>query len=212
MMVEGSRYMAEHIDGAKYLELPGVDHLPWVGDQDAILDEVELFLTGSRTSPEPDRILATVLFTDIVDSTSQGAALGDARWKQLLEAHNSIVEKQLKMWRGQLIKSTGDGILATFDGPGRAIRCATALCEHVRSLGIEIRAGLHTGECELIGDDISGISVNIAARVAALAGAGEVLVSRTVKDLVAGSGIAFESRGEPSLKGVPGEWELFAPV
>lgn len=210
MDVGGGRYLGDHIPGARYVELPGADHLPWVGDQDAILDEIEEFLTGARTRPEPDRVLATVLFTDIVDSTSKAAAMGDSRWRDLLEAHNGIVDRGLGTWRGRLVKSTGDGILATFDGPGRAIQCAAALCREMRSLGVQIRAGLHTGECELLGDDISGISVNIAARVAALAGADEVLVSRTVKDLVAGSGIEFESRGEHSLKGVRGAWELFA--
>lgn len=210
MEAGGGRYLAGHIPGARYVELPGVDHLPWVGDQDRILDEIEEFLTGAISRPEPDRVLATVLFTDIIDSTARAADVGDRRWRELLEAHGGIVERQLKTWRGRLIKSTGDGILATFDGPGRAIRCATGLCHDVKDIGLEIRAGLHTGECELLGDDISGISVNIAARVAALAKANEVLASRTVKDLVAGSGIEFEPRGEHSLKGVPASWDLYA--
>jgi len=204
------RYLAEHIPGARYIELPGKDHLPWVGDQDAILDEVEEYLTGVRPGPEPDRVLATVMFTDIVSSTERAAEVGDASWRGLLETHNNIVRIELERWRGREVKNTGDGVLATFDGPGRAIRCAAALMEALRPAGLEIRAGLHTGECELMGGDIGGIAVHIAARVAALAGAGEVLVSSTVKDLVAGSGISFEERGRRALKGVPGEWELFA--
>ncbi|MEK7247693.1 MAG: adenylate/guanylate cyclase domain-containing protein, partial [Chloroflexota bacterium] len=199
----------EHIAGANYVELPGVDHLPWVGGQGRLLDEVQEFLTGSRLQIEPDRVLVTVLFTDIVGSTEMASEMGDRRWREVLESHNAAVERELKAWRGHLVKSTGDGILATFDGPGRAIRCAAALARAVTSLGVRIRAGLHTGECELLGEDIGGISVHIAARVAAAAEADEVLVSRTVKDLVAGSGIEFESRGERALKGVPGEWEVF---
>jgi pimeloyl-ACP methyl ester carboxylesterase len=210
MDVGGGRYLGEQIPNTRYVELPGVDHLPWVGDQDAILDEVEGFLTGAISRPEPDRILATVLFTDIVDSTSRSAEVGDRRWRELLEVHGGIVDRQLKTWRGRLIKGTGDGILATFDGPGRAIQCAASICQDVRDVGLEIRAGLHTGECELLGDDISGISVNVAARVAAIAQANEVLVSRTVKDLVAGSGIEFQPRGKHRLKGVPGSWNLYA--
>jgi len=204
------RYLAQNIPGAKYVELPGIDHLPWVGDQDAILDEVEEFLTGVRHGPEHDRALATVLFTDIVRSTERAAEMGDRRWHDLLEGHNEIAHREITRFRGLEIKSTGDGVLATFDGPSRGVQCARAMCDSVRALGIELRAGLHTGECELLGDDIGGIAVHIAARVAAQAGAGEVLVSSTVKDLVAGSGIEFEDRGTPALKGVPGEWRLFS--
>jgi class 3 adenylate cyclase len=204
-----SRYLAQNIPGARYVELPGMDHLPWVGDQDAILDEVEEFLTGVRHGPEPDRVLATVLFTDIVRSTERAAEMGDRSWHDLLEGHNEIAHREITRFRGLGIKSTGDGVLATFDGPSRGVQCARAMCDSVRALGIELRAGLHTGECELLGDDIGGIAVHIAARVAAQAGAGEVLVSSTVKDLVAGSGIEFEDRGTPPLKGVPGEWRLF---
>jgi class 3 adenylate cyclase len=204
------RYLAEHIPGAKYVELPGVDHANWVGDQDAILDEVEEFLTGVRHGPEPDRVLATVLFTDIVRSTERAAEMGDRSWHDLLETHNEIAQREITRFRGLGIKSTGDGVLATFDGPSRGVQCARAMCDSVRELGIELRAGLHTGECELLGDDIGGVAVHIAARVAAQAAAGEVLVSSTVKDLVAGSGIEFEDRGTPPLKGVPGEWRLFS--
>jgi pimeloyl-ACP methyl ester carboxylesterase len=204
------RYLAQNIPGARYVELPGMDHLPWVGDQDAILDEVEEFLTGVRHGPEPDRVLATVMFTDIVGSTEKAAAVGDAEWRGVLEAHNQAAEKEIARWRGREVKSTGDGVLATFDGPGRAIRCAQSIAGSVEQLGVQVRAGLHTGECELMGADIGGIAVHIASRVAALAGAGEVLVSSTVKDLVAGSGIQFEERGSRALKGVPDEWRIFA--
>ena len=203
------RYLADNIPGAKYVELSGVDHAYWVGDTNAILDEVEEFLTGVRHGPEPDRVLATVLFTDIVRSTERAAEMGDRRWHDLLGNHNEIAQREIARFRGHAIKSTGDGVLATFDGPGRGVRCAQAMRDSVRALGITLRAGLHTGECELLGDDVGGIAVHIAARVAALAGAGEVLVSSTVKDLVAGSGIEFEDRGTPPLKGVPGEWRLF---
>ena len=208
--VEGARYMAERISGAKLVELPGDDHLPYVGDQDAILDEVEEFLTGSRASPVPDRILATVLFTDIVGSTQQAVELGDRRWSDLLQDHNSRIRAQLGRYRGREIDTAGDGFLASFDGPARAIQCALAIVATVRDLGVEIRAGIHTGECEIVGDSLGGIAVHIGARVSALAGAGEVLVSQTVKDLVAGSGLAFQDRGEHELKGVPGEWRLYA--
>jgi pimeloyl-ACP methyl ester carboxylesterase len=208
--VEHGRFMAERIPGAKYVELPGTDHLWWFGDQDDIVDEVEEFLTGERHAPEPDRVLATVLFTDIVGSTSRAAELGDQRWREVLERHEGIMRRQLSRHRGQQVKNTGDGFLATFDGPARAIRCARAVSDEMSELGFEIRAGLHTGECEAMDGDIGGIAVHIGARVAAMAGAGEVLVSQTVKDLVAGSGIEFEDRGSHDLKGVPGEWRLFA--
>jgi len=206
----GGRYVAQHIAGAKLVEVPGIDHFPWVGDTDAILDEVEHFVTGTRRGAEPDRILATVLFTDIVGSTERVAELGDRRWRRLLEKHHAAVRSELVRYRGREIDTAGDGFLATFDGPARGIRCARAIGDAVKSLGINVRAGLHTGECELVGDKIGGIAVHIGARVAANAGAGEVLVSSTVKDLVAGSGIRFVDRGTHVLKGVPGEWRLFA--
>ena len=208
--VEGSRYMADRIRGAKLVELPGVDHLPWLGDQDEILDEVEEFLTGVRRGPDPDRVLATVLFTDVVRSTERAAELGDKRWRDLLASHHAVVRRQLAEWRGTEIDTTGDGFLATFDGPARAIRCACAARDAVRELGLEIRAGLHTGEYEIFGSTIAGLTVHTCARVAALAGSGEVLVSSTVKDLVAGSGIELDDRGERELKGVPGTWRIYA--
>jgi pimeloyl-ACP methyl ester carboxylesterase len=208
--VENGRYLAANIPGARYVELPGDDHLPFAGDQDAILDEIEEFLTGVRRGPEPDRVLATVLFTDIVGSTEQAARLGDREWRALLDRHHDLVRRELGRWRGHEVDTVGDGFLATFDGPGRAVRCACAIRDGVRSLGLEIRAGLHTGEVELHGTDVTGIAVHIGARVAAFAPAGEVLVSSTVKDLVSGSGIDFEERGAHALKGVPGEWQLFA--
>jgi class 3 adenylate cyclase len=208
--VEHSRYMAERIPDAKLVELPGVDHLWWFGDQDAIVDEVQEFLTGARSAPEPDRVLATVMFTDIVGSTKRAADVGDSRWRELLERHEAIVRRELERHRGHEVNTTGDGFLATFDGPGRAIGCARAIAESVRSLGIEVRAGLHTGECEVMNGDVGGIAVHTGARVSAEARPGEVLVSSTVKDLVAGSGIEFEDRGTHELKGVPGEWRLYA--
>ena len=202
--------MAGHIPAAKLVELPGADHLPWLSDSDAIVDEIEELLTGVRGQAEPDRMLATVLFTDVVGSTERAAQLGDRRWRDLLESHNSVVRREIARFRGNEVKTAGDGFLATFDGPARAIRCASAISDAVRLLGIETRAGLHTGECEVMGTDIGGIAVHIGARVAAMAGAGEVLVSSTVKDLVAGSGLEFQERGLHTLKGVPGEWRLFA--
>jgi class 3 adenylate cyclase/pimeloyl-ACP methyl ester carboxylesterase len=208
--VEHSRYMAQQIPGAKLVELPGEDHLWWFGDQDAIVDEVQEFLTGARSAPAADRVLATVLFTDIVGSTQRAAELGDGRWRDVLERHESITRRELKRFRGTEVKTTGDGFLATFDGPARAIGCASAIAEAVRPLGIEVRAGLHTGECEVMNGDVGGIAVHTGARVSAQAGPGEVLVSSTVKDLVAGSGIEFEDRGDHELKGVPGEWRLYA--
>ncbi len=205
----GSRYMGERIPGAKYVELPGVDHLPWVGNSDAILDEVEDFLTGVRRGPEPDRVLSTVMFTDIVGSTERAAELGDRRWRDLLESHRSVVRGELARFRGREVETVGDGFLATFDGPARAIKCACTIRDAVQQLGLTIRAGLHTGECELRGDSLGGIALHIGARVAANAGPNEVLVSSTVKDLVAGSGICFDDAGIHVLKGVPGEWRLF---
>ena len=208
--VAAGRYLAEHIPGARYIEIPGIDHMVVDNEtQDVIADEIEEFLTGVRPAPEPDRVLATVLFTDIVGSTDRTSAMGDRKWVDLLRAHNDLTQREIGRFRGCAVKSTGDGVLATFDGPGRAIHCAQAIAGSVEQLGLHVRAGLHTGECELMGADIGGIAVVIAARVASLAGADEVLVSSTVKDLVAGSGIHFEARGSHALKGVPGEWALF---
>jgi len=204
------RYLAEHIPGAKYVELPGEDHLFYVGDTETMLGEIEEFLTGTRSAPESDRVLATVLFTDIVGSTERAAALGDAGWRDLLGAHHEVVRRELERYRGREIDTTGDGFLATFDGPARAVRCTCAIGQAVRRLGIDVRAGLHTGEIEFVGERVAGIAVHMAARVAALAGPGEVLVSSTVKDLVAGSGLRFVERGMHALKGVPDEWRLFA--
>ena len=193
--VEGGRYLAQNIPGARYIELPGKDHLPFVGDNATeIADAIEEFLTGSRPAVAVDRVLATVLFTDIVGSTEKAVALGDNRWHDLLDSHHAVIRRNLTRFRGNEVKSTGDGILATFDGPARGVRCACAIAEEIKPLGIEVRAGLHTGECEKIGEDVGGIAVHIGARVAALAGAGEVLVSSTVKDLVAGSGLRFGDR------------------
>jgi pimeloyl-ACP methyl ester carboxylesterase len=208
--VGGSRYMASRIAGAKYVEFPGDDHLPWVGDQDAVLDEIEEFLTGMRRGPDPDRVVMTMLFVDIVGSTEKAAALGDRRWRDLLDGYRAAVRRELSRFRGREIDVAGDGLLSMFDGPARAIRCACAIRDGVRALGVEVRAGLHTGEVELIGEGVGGIGVHIGARVAAKAGSGEVWVSSTVKDLVAGSGIRFEDRGTHPLKGVPGEWRLLA--
>lgn len=208
--VEGARYIAERIQGAKYVELPGPDHFPWVGDTDAVLDEVEEFITGARRGPEPDRVLATVMFTDIVGATERAVELGDRRWRDLLDRHHGVIREQLVRFRGREIDTTGDGFLAAFDGPARGVRCAGAIVREVRRLGLEIRAGLHTGECEVLGDKLSGVAVHTGARVASLAGAGQVLVSATVKDLVAGSGITFEDRGIQALKGLPGDWHLYA--
>jgi len=208
--VEEGRYIASKIPGARFVEFPGSDHLTWVGNQDAIIDEIEEFLTGVRRGPELDRVLATVLFTDIVGSTERAAQLGDRGWRALLEAHNTSIRRELERFRGREIDTAGDGFLAIFDGPARAIRCAGAVVRAVRSLGIEVRAGLHTGEVEMLDRDVRGIAVHIGARVAALAAPGEVLVSHTVKDLVAGSGIDFEDRGIQVLKGVPGEWRVYS--
>jgi len=207
--IDQARVMARHIPGAKLVELPGADHHPTAGDADAIVDEIEEFLTGVRHDPEPDRVLATVLFTDIVHATERAAALGDRRWREVLEQHHALVRRELNRFRGREIDTAGDGFLATFDGPARAVRCATAVRDGVRGLGLEIRAGLHTGECEAMGEKLGGLAVHIGARVAAAADPGQVLVSSTVKDLVAGSGLRFGDRGPQTLKGVPGEWRLF---
>jgi pimeloyl-ACP methyl ester carboxylesterase/class 3 adenylate cyclase len=208
--VECAHYMAEHIPGARLVVLPGTDHVPFYGDADGYAEEIEEFLTGARHAPPSDRILTTVMFTDIVASTERAAALGDARWRELLGRHDELMRAELERHRGHEVKTMGDGFLATFDGPARGIRCAQTIADKVRALGIELRAGLHTGECEVIGEDIGGMAVNIGARIGALAGAGEVVVSSTVKDLVVGSGISFSDRGAHQLKGVPNEWRLFA--
>jgi class 3 adenylate cyclase len=207
--VENARFLASNIPDARYVELPGTLHVPWAGGGDEILAEIREFLTGVREAPEPDRVLATVLFTDIVGSTERATELGDRRWRELLVAHHSAVRRQLERFRGHEIDTAGDGFLASFDGPARAIRCAEAAIEAVNGLGLDIRAGVHTGECEIAGDKLAGIAVHIGARVAGQAGPGEVLVSSTVRDLVAGSGLEFEDRGPASLKGVPGEWRLY---
>jgi class 3 adenylate cyclase len=208
--IEGARYVADHIPGARFVELHGDDHWPWVGDPDEVCDHVEEFLTGHRSTPPADRVLATVMFTDIVGSTERASELGDRRWRELLDTHERVTRTELERHQGEEVKTTGDGVLATFDGPARAIRCATSLASETDRLGLPIRVGLHTGECERRNGDIGGIAVHIGARVMAEAGPGEVLVSRTVKDLTVGSDIAFEGRGPCRLKGVPGEWELFA--
>jgi class 3 adenylate cyclase/esterase/lipase len=205
-----ARYLADHIDGSTLVELPGVDTLPFAGDIDDLIDPIEEFLTGGHGTGSADRVLATVMFIDIVGSTSQLAELGDRRWHDLLRNHNSMVTRQVERFRGRLVKHIGDGTLMTFDGPARAIACAQSVVSGAQQLGIDLRAGLHTGEIELLDDDIGGIAVHIAARVVDLGGANEILVSRTVTDLVAGSGMEFEDRGEHVLKGVPGSWRLFA--
>jgi class 3 adenylate cyclase len=207
---EEGRYLAEHIPGARFIELPGEDHLVLLG-ADQIVDEVEEFLTGTRPAREPDRVLATVLFTDIVASTERVAVLGDRGWRELLAAHHAEVRRQLDRFQGREVDTAGDGFLATFDGPARAVRCGYAIRGAVGELGLEIRAGVHTGEVELADGKVTGIAVHTGARVASLAGPGEVLASSTVKDLVAGSGIAFEDRGEHELKGV-GSWRLYSVV
>jgi class 3 adenylate cyclase len=209
--IRHSRYLAEHIPNARFVELPGDEALSFGEAAAAELDEIEEFLTGARHTTESERILATVMFSDIVDSTRRASELGDRRWRDLLESIESSVGRELVRFRGRAVKSMGDGFLATFDGPARAIRCATAIRDTAEAqFGLEVRSGLHTGEIELIGDDVGGIAVHIGARVGSSAGPGEVLVSGTVKDLVVGSGIAFEDRGERELKGVPGTWRLWA--
>jgi class 3 adenylate cyclase len=204
------RHLAESITGAKYVELPGDDHLPWTGDADTVLAEIEEFITGVRPAAEPDRMLATVLFTDIVGSTERAAAMGDRAWADLLAAHNVVVRDQLARFGGREVDTAGDGFLATFDGPARAVRCALACVDAVRPLGLEIRAGVHTGEVERAGAGVRGLAVHIGARVGSLAGAGQVLVSRTVKDLAVGSGLVFSDYGTHVLKGVPDEWQIYA--
>ena len=210
VMEPQGRYLAEAIPGARYVALEGPDHLAWIGDQDAALDEIEEFLVGSRRAHDPERALATVLFTDIVGSNETAAKLGDRAWRDLIGRHDAIVRRQLTLHRGHEIKTLGDGFLATFDGPARAIRCATAIRDHLSPLGLPIRSGIHTGEVELIDDDVVGMAVNIGARIGALAAPDEIRVSSTVKELVVGSGLDFVERGVHTLKGAPGEWRLFA--
>ena len=207
--IERGRYLAEHIAGALFVECPAGDISLNSANQWAI-DEIAEFLTGERPAVEVERILTTILFSDIVGSTAQAASLGDHRWRSLLDAHDKTVREQLRRFRGREINTTGDGFVASFDGPARAIKCAQAITEATGNLGVQVRVGLHTGECEIRGDDLGGLAVHIAARVATLAGTGEVLVSGTVKDLVVGSGIEFAEQGEHELKGVPGSWRLFA--
>jgi class 3 adenylate cyclase len=209
---EAAQWVAGQIPGATFVEVPGEDTIPYLGPWEPIVDEIEEFLTGARHSEEGDRVLATVVFTDIVGSTERAAALGDRRWRQLLDDHDTMARRQLERFRGREVKTTGDGVLATFDGPARAVRCACAIRDAVRPLGVDVRAGVHTGEVELRNGDIGGIAVHIGQRVSAQAGAGEVLVSQTVVDLVAGSGLEFAERGMHTLKGVPGERQLYAAV
>ncbi len=206
------KQLAARIPSARFVEVPGIDHLPWAGDSEAVLGEIEEFLTGTRSPPESDRVLATVMFLDIVGSTQRAVELGDARWRDLLAAHQTAVRRELTQFGGREVKTLGDGFLATFDGPTRAIRCGQAIVAAARSNGLEVRVGLHSGEVELIGDDVGGVAVHVAARVGGLAHPGEVLATTTVKDLVAGSGIRFVNRGTHRLKGVDDEWRLFAAV
>lgn len=205
-----ARWLAEQIEDSRYAEMEGEDHFPWVGDSEAALAAIEEFLTGVRPAPPSERVLATVLFTDIVDSTALAGEMGDRRWRELLEEHHELVRDRLGRFGGREIKTTGDGFLAIFDGPTRAAECAREIAADMPALGIEVRAGLHTGEVELIGDDVGGIAVHLAARIAALAGPRAVLASRTVRDLAAGSGVEFEPAGRHSLKGVPDEWDLYS--
>lgn len=205
-----ARWLSEQIEGAELVEFEGADHFPWVGDSERPLAAIEEFLTGVRPGPATERVLATVLFTDIVDSTRLATEMGDRRWRELLERHQELVREQLRRFEGREIKTTGDGFLATFDGPTRAAECARAIADAMPSLGIEVRAGLHTGEVELMGSDVGGIAVHVAARIAALAGARTVLASRTVRDLAAGSGVEFAPFGRHELKGVPDEWDVYS--
>ncbi|MGI9649398.1 MAG: adenylate/guanylate cyclase domain-containing protein [Acidimicrobiia bacterium] len=212
VQVEEGRYIAARIPGAKLVELEGADHHFWAGDSESLLQEIEEFVTGSRGHQDHERQLATVLFTDIVGSTERAATLGDRSWRDLLERHNQIVRTELVRWRGREVGTAGDGFLATFDGPARALRCARAIAEAIPALGIEVRCGVHTGEVEIVGDDVAGLTVHIGSRIAGRARPSEVLLSRTVKDLVAGAGFAFEDRGRHPLKGVPDEWQVYALV
>jgi class 3 adenylate cyclase len=205
-----AHYLVDHIAGARYAELPTADHVPFVEGTDELIDVIQEFLTGSPRRAHTDRALKTVAFTDIVESTQRAAELGDRRWRDLLERHESIARHEVEMARGQLVKFTGDGLMATFDGPARAVQCLQTLGERLGEFGLPIRAGVHTGEVELIGDDIGGIAVHIAARISAMAGAGKILTSSTVRDLVAGSGLEFDDLGDKELKGVPGTWRVLA--
>ncbi|WP_234838759.1 adenylate/guanylate cyclase domain-containing protein [Sinorhizobium meliloti] len=210
MNVEEGRYVADHIPGAKWVELPGEDHVIWAGDADRTLDEIEEFLTGIRPQPASERILLTVMFTDIVGSTSVAAELGDRRWEELLHRHDAAVRGELGRFGGSEIKATGDGFLAIFHGPSKAIQCACAIRLRAAEMGLGVRAALHTGECEKRGNDLSGIAVHLASRLLDHAGAGDVIVSGTVKDLVVGSGVVFKGRGEAILRDVPGSWQIYA--
>lgn len=213
--IEAARWMAAQIPGAQFREAPGHIHMPYFGDSDFLLQEIEDFLTGIHAAggwapPEPERVLATVLFTDVVDSTEKAIEMGDRRWRDVLQQHHALVRQQLARFRGRELDTAGDGFFAAFDGPARAIHCACAIAEAVHTLGLEVRAGLHTGECEAIDEKVGGIAVHIGARVAAQARPGEVLVSSTVRDLVAGSGIVFQDRGTATLKGIDEAWRLYA--
>jgi len=210
--IEHAHYLAGLLPDARVVALEGLEHPMWLGDQEPVAAEIQTFLTGARPAPTPDRVLATVLFTDIVDSTRLAAQMGDARWREVLARHDALARSQIELSNGRVVKSTGDGVLATFDGPARAVRCAVAIGEAVRPLGLELRAGVHTGEIELMGEDVGGVAVAIGARVVAAAAPGEVWTSSTVKDLVAGSGLTFEDTGEHELKGVPDSWRLFRVV
>jgi class 3 adenylate cyclase len=212
VLVDEGRWIASRISDARFVELPGSDHLMWAGDAGAILDEIEAFLTGVRRGPAPDRVLTTVLFTDIVGSTQRAAEMGDHDWASLIERHHAAIRRELNRFQGREVDTAGDGFLARFDGPARAVRCAIGAGDAVRTLGLEIRAGVHTGEVELVGDAVRGVAVHICARIAGLAAPGQVLVSRTVKDLVAGSGLSFGDAGEHELKGVPDRWRLYRVV
>jgi pimeloyl-ACP methyl ester carboxylesterase len=212
IVVGHARYLAEHIAGARYVELPGDEHVPFMDDQDTLLDEVREFLTGERPAPEADRVLTTILFCDIADSTGRAAALGDHAWSALLARFYAIADERLRAQRGRKLDTAGDGLFAAFDGPARAVRCGLALCAAMAALGVRVRVGVHTGECEVLGEKYSGIAVHVGARVAAVAEPGQVVVSSTVKDLVVGSGIVFEALGERELKGVPERWRIYRAV
>ena len=208
--LEAGRYLASNIPGARFLELPGDDHVPWVGDTESVVGEIEELLTGIRQSTEDDRILATILFTDIVSSTEQAGRLGDRGWREILDRHDRITHRHVERFRGRVVKFTGDGVLATFDGPARAVRCAAALRDDLNNVGVDIRAGLHTGEIEIRGEDIGGIAVHVAQRICSTAGSREIVASSTVRDLVAGSGLTFDDRGLQDLRGLPDRWRAFS--
>jgi class 3 adenylate cyclase len=205
-----SRFLGRHIPGARMVELPGREYYPFLGDQDTLLGEIEEFLTGTRSRPDVDRVLATVLFTDIVDATRTAVELGDEKWRELLESHHTLIRDEIKRFRGREVDTAGDGFLAAFEGPARAVRAAVAIVNRVRPLGLRVRAGIHTGECDVMDNKLSGVAVHTGARVASKAEPDEVLVSSTVKDLVAGSGLRFRDRGTFELKGIPGRWQLYS--